>query len=529
MERLQGVVRESLMANSRVLSDVSTVLKQLKEFADTVEPLQEFSRTVVKSAIELDKTLLQAKDVRSVLKEAATAIDTLNRPSEPSEFLSQVSKGKNLLTYFQQHREIEEAPLLCAQLTQALSKVDDNCCVLLSRMIDSYNRQHGSGELTQAKVDSLKPVRMVISFCRKNQPSRYLQTYSGIRSQLLQANLAEGVKSGQLIKLLSSFLEGCALESQLESVLFRKFDSLNILTSTITPCYQVFELAVKAGTGERANIRAIVEFCAAYEESLLYLKSIAGESEIFVSAQALLAVIVKRIEVWLTNLNTSDTPGSVSEVPIDSVTRVIKELQALKDYARLLNQWGLHTAVHEALQKLISNLKLQARGAKTAAHGSLYQVNSLWFIMQRIRSLEALLPQEFQYWVGEELKTQIGEFFKHAWAPLEPSFSNTPNVVEFKKAGVLTRWSRNAVKKKFQTFNTTLTKTLAATQAFIVCDATLADQLRQMACQRLLPQFEQFVKTYTSVDFTKRPAKYTVNSNDSIRATLMQSFIIRPV
>lgn len=529
MDRIQGPIRESLIANGRVLSDISAVLKQLKEFADTVEPLQEFSRTVVKSAIELNKTLVQVKDVRAVLKEAQTAIETLNKPNDVAEFLAQVDKAKNLSTYFQQHREIDEAPLLIAQLAQALSKTDEQCCALLTRIMETYNRQNGAGELTQAKVDWLKPVRTIMTYCRKNQPSRYLHAYSTVRGQFLQAAVIEGVRAGSLISTLNKFLECCALEGQLESVLFRKFDSLNVLTTTLTPCYQAFEQSVKASTGERADIRQVIEFCAAYEEAMQYLKSIAGESEVLVSAQALLQTIVQRIDDWLQSLNGPSTSSQVTELPSESVTYVIRELLSLKDYARLLNQWGLHKAVHEVMQRLLSSLKTQARGAKSVAQAHLFQVNSLWIIMQRTRSLKELLPEEFSFWIGEELKTQTEEFFRHALAPLEPVLSNTPNIIEFKKPGVLNRWSRNAVKKKFKAFNTTMQKTLASLNSLAICEPSLADQLRQMAVQRLVPQFEQFVKTYTAVEFTKRLAKYTVYSNDSIRATLLQSFVVRPV
>mmetsp|Transcript_25642 Transcript_25642/g.44869 ORF Transcript_25642/g.44869 Transcript_25642/m.44869 type:complete len:530 (-) Transcript_25642:650-2239(-) len=529
MERLQSTVRESLMANSRVLSDISAVVKQLKVFADTVEPLQEFSRTVVRSAVELDKTLLQAKDIRAVLKEANTAIETLNRPGDVALFLAQVDKAKNLLTYFQQHREIDEAPLLIAQLTQALGKTDEQCCSLLAQNIDSYNKQYGSGELNHAKVKWLKPVRTLMSYCRKNQPSRYLQSYSGVRGQFLQANVVEASKSGSLMMTLNKFIECCALESQLEGALFRKFDSLNILNSTVTPCFQAFEQAVKNATGERADISSVIEFCAAFEEALEYLKSIAGESEVLVTSQSLLKTAIRKIDGWLQSLYGQATQGLVSELPSDPLVKVIKELLSLKDYARLLNNWGLHKSVHEVLQRILSNLKAQAKSAKSVTQAHLFQLNSLWILLQRLRVLDALLPEEFDYSIGEELKTQTEEFFRHAYAPLEPVLSNIPNIIEFKKPGVLNRWSRNAVKKKYKAFNATMQKTLASLQSLLICDAVLADRLRQMAVQRLIPQFESFVKTYTAVEFTRRLGKYTVYSNDSIRSTLMQSFVIRPV
>ena len=91
-----------------------------------------------------------------------------------------------------------------------------------------------------------------------------------------------------------------------------------------------------------------------------------------------------------------------------------------------------------------------------------------------------------------------------------------PNVIEFKKPGILTSSSRKAVKNKFKSFNTIYTETFNSNKNFLIFSKEIIQLLRRKNYSIVVPAYKEFLKRFLAVDFTTRREKYTLYSIESI-------------
>lgn len=157
----------------------------------------------------------------------------------------------------------------------------------------------------------------------------------------------------------------------------------------------------------------------------------------------------------------------------------------------------------------------------------IFMINNLSYWVKVLQEVEISCKTELLTRIERELFSEIDDYVKSTWSKLLSIISDSPTCIEFKKQGILTRSSRNAVKNKFKSFNAEFSEVFNYHKNFSLFSTDIVDVLRKRNHALIVPAYREFFRKFTSVDFTTRREKYLLFNIDRVDSGIASMYVLR--
>jgi hypothetical protein len=356
------------------------------------------------------------------------------------------------------------------------------------------------------------------------------------RGGLIEIYLKESVPKVKDIRtidyfpLLDKIIEALAIEQQLEQVFRDQTNVSDTINEVVDRPFKFMIRAIIDWIDSTPSPASLLRFLECFHKNLqnfdLFL---AGTSRIQNINEIGTKVILSINNYFNTLINIVQEPrANITEYVDDQSFRVYQDLLELKDYQPMLKEFGLEDSPQELIMKTIEGVKTKSLHLNRGnGMGKLYIVNNLSFWREAIGTIGIFMSSDLKQSIEKLLLSYLQEFLTETWGRLIPVLSDTPSVIEFRKANVLTRNSRNAVKHKFNTFNSVFGLMVTEQKDLKVYSEDILKLLRRKVQEFILPRYKAFQEKYMSLDFTRHLSKYTLYNTDSVTSILNSIYIIK--
>ncbi|CAG9326826.1 unnamed protein product [Blepharisma stoltei] len=539
-ETLIKQVRESSVAGADILRVLDRGVSRLDEFTRIVSPLQEAIIKFEEASSSIDKQLSQVKDMAQLSKEANGLVQMLGNPDNLRNHLKNIGRAQQIRTIYQKNQQYPDSATHLEELTQALSIGYTKCADFLQDQLIKYCEIYALNSIAedQAQLEMISSIQQLIEVCKKTAP-QYWKIYSDIRSALLlrhvkvPQNISKPyvIGSHYIIIMLGSFIESLAIESQLLQMIFQVENVTEWLIDVSEAAYQHFYEALQSHFNSQSNIYQTLDILTAFGQSLPALEQLLGKTVNYYNLSKCFTNLLHKSQSWYRDYSQEIQSAKIDigEFVHDLAFKLAEEIKKVHLFHAGLNIAKLEQAPSTLIAALLDTfrIKTRAQASKQPALCHIFMINNLSFWIRALQDVEIAGKTELLNKIEKELFSEIEDYARTTWAKLLTILSDNPTIIEFKKQGVLTRTSRDAVKNKFKQFNAEYSEVFNFHKNFTLYSPDVLDTLRKKNHSLIVPAYREFFRKFTSVDFTTRREKYLLYSIERVDSGISSMYILK--
>lgn len=538
---LRRKIRESSLSGGEVLRSLDKAVEKLEEFISILGPLQATAQKLGEESTKIDKTLIEIKDQATATKDAYRLIKDLETPFDCRSHVKNIEKAQQMLVYFQNSKGIKDESIV-ENLGKGINVGCANCVKFIEEQIMKYNEMFANERIKEensAQLDLIGTIRELVEICRVKVPS-YWQSYVKLRAGWLvkYVNVSPGVSepyvkgSHFILKVLDRFIQCCEIERDLLVSVLGTSTVQDWLGEVTEPAFQVLYSQTEAVLGKKSNIAHLLDILQSFHHSLEKIEQLLGKSVKYYAISKLYTTILQKCQAWYREYIQQiqsmklEFGDSVHEMSIQ-LSRDLKEVYKYEEAVLIAK---LEQSIINLITTLSDSykLKIKAQGNKNPGLSQIFLINNMSFLISVMSDLNFSGNDDAMSRIEREMLSEIEEYTKNTWSKLMPVLSESPNIIEFKKPGILTPKSRKEVKKKFTNFNSIFPEIFNYHKNFAINNRDILQLLRKKHVNLIVPAYKEFLKRYLAVDFTTRREKYTLFPAENLEKSLANMYSYRP-
>lgn len=540
-ESLQKKIREVSLSGQEVLRSLDKAIEKLDEFVSILEPLQATAQKIGEESTKIDKTLLEVKDQAAILKEAYRLIKDLETPVDCRSHVKNMERAQQVLVYFQNAKGLKDESIV-EGLGKGIGVGVNGCVRFIEEQLMKYNEMYANQKIkteNSGQMDLIGTIRELVEIC-KGKVNLYWPSYLKLRAGWLSRFVSVGgkipepyTKGGHFIlRVLEKFIECCEIERELLISILGTSTVQDLLGEVTEQAFQVLYSQTELLLNKKSNISHLLDLLTGFHLSLNKIEELLGKSVKYYAISKLYSTILQKCQGWYrdyiqfiqsTKLDFGDNVHEMSQ-------QLAKDLKEVYKYEEAVSLAKLEQSIINLITTLSDSykLKIKAQGNKQPGLSQIFLINNLSFLINLMNDLNFSGNEDAMTRIEREMLSEIEEYTKTAWFKLMPVLSESPNIIEFKKPGILTPKSRKEVKKKFTTFNSIFPEIFNYHKNFSIYNKDLMQLLRKKNVNLIVPAYKEFLKRYLAVDFTTRREKYTLFPAENLEKSLANMYSFRP-
>ena len=541
---LRRKIRECSLSGGEVLRSLDKAVFKLEDFVKIMQPLRQVISQLDEKSSSISRTLSQVRDLADLSREVLSLSNDLQNPPDSRHHLKNIDRAQTLLRFYQTHSSQQDSEVLKEKLLQGLSIGYSNCLKLFEEQVTRYNEIYGISPITQentAQIDMIGTLMGFVSICRTKAP-QYWQIYLKLRSVLIyksvnvQKKQTEPYVKGNhnIILILENFVKSCGVEKELLMCILDTSTVQDLLGEVTDTAFQWLSSQTELFLSKKTHVTQSLDIMTAFNSYLTVLEEDLGKSVKYYTLSKLQTTLLQRCQLWYREYiqYIQSTKIYFGDFVHEMSVQLVCDLKRLEDYKEGLVLAKLEQSVSHLVTSLIDTFRIKIKTVNEKKHQGLshmFMINNLSYWIHNLQEIEFVGAEDVMARIEREMIAEIEEYCKAAWAKLQPVLSETPNVIEFKKPGVLTRGARKAVKTKFTAFNTYYTDIFNYHKNFSVFSKEILQLLRKKNYAIIVPAYKEFMKKYLAVDFTTRREKYTIYPIENVEQGILNMYSLKHI
>jgi Exo70 exocyst complex subunit len=521
-EDLKKKIRECSLSGGEVLRSLDKAVMKLEDFVLIMKPLQDAIEKLGEASSNIDKTLSHVRDLAQLSRESYGLIKEIEAPLDPRVHSKNMERAFNLILYYKKNQEQPDSQILQEKLLKAMNSGYLGCVRLIEEQLSKYNEIYNIKPILQedpAQVDMIDSIRELVNICKTKAP-QYWNSYVKLRSALLckhlntPINLYEPYVKGThyIIKLLSMFIEYCKIEKELLVSILDTHTVQDLIGEVTEAPFQYLVSQTQDFVSKKFHITQTLDILVALHTAIPALEEYLGKSVKYYTASKLYTTMLQKSQSWYREYIQYIQSNKIEfgDFVHDMSIQLAIELKKIQLYPEGILTAKLDQNISHLVTTLIDTyrIKIKSINAKQLGLSQVFMINNLSYWISVLQDLDFAGVEDTMARIEKEMIAEIEEYCKSAWSKLIPILSDTPTVIEFKKAGILTRSSRKAVKNKFKSFNNCFSEVFNFHKTFSIYSKDIMQLLRRKNYNMIVAEYKEFLKRYLAVDFTTRREKY---------------------
>jgi uncharacterized UPF0160 family protein len=540
-EDLRRKVRESSLSGSEVLRRLDKAVTRLEEFAHIMTPMLDAVQRLDQSSKTLDQALSQVRDQAQLSREAVSIVRDLAAPRDIRSHIKNMERGTFLLNYYAKNQNLEESNDFAEKIKVALSAGYENCVRFIEEQIGKYNEIYGVGKIAQdnaAQIDMVETIKGLIEFAKIKAP-QFWQGYVRLRAALLLRYISVGNKLQEpyvkgthyIIEMLKEFLVALSVEHDFLSWILDTQAVQDYLGEVCDSSFSYLSSQTEQFISKKASIIIYLDILTHFSNSLPEIERLLGKSAKYFTASKLQTTLMQRCQLWYRDYiqYIQSSKIEVSDSVHEMSTALANELKIVMKFAEGLAVAKLEQSIAHLVTTLVDTFRVKIKQFMAKQQGlcHLFMINNLSYWIAALQDIDFQAVEDTMTRIEKEMLSEIEEYVKNTWSKLMPILSDNPTVIEFKKPGVLARWSRKAVKNKLNSFNNVFPEILNYHKGLSVYSREIIQLLRRKQTNLIIPEYKEFLKRYMAVDFTTRREKYMLFPIETVEQGLGNMYVLR--
>lgn len=171
------------------------------------------------------------------------------------------------------------------------------------------------------------------------------------------------------------------------------------------------------------------------------------------------------------------------------------------------------------------NIASKAKEYKSASLSWIFVLNNHYYVYTKLQETKfaKLIPKQQIDQYKQLYEKDAERYVQVTWSKIFASFED-PEQKMVAKRGKYSRSAKRELKKRLTNFNTMFVEIYHAQRSYSLFHLELKEMVRKMNIDAVIPRYNQFVKTYCSIPFTKESR---VSTYLSFEESALQDMLLR--